>query len=92
MVIVHWFWNEIILTYREIRQNVTIPHIFTGVVLYWIVHTAAKNGQKSAKRVEHLFKTEAQRLIYIHTHAKHQGKPVDCPDCATIVTVEETTV
>ena len=92
MFLVHWFVHQLLLTYKEIRVEVTIPHVFTGVVLYTIVHTAAKNGQRSARRVENLFKTEAQRLIYLHVHSKHQGKPVDCPDCATIVAIEETSL
>ncbi len=92
MFIILWVTHQLVLTYQEIRHEVTIPHVFTGVVLYTIVHTAAKTGHNSAKRAEQLFKSEAQRRIYNHVHGRHQGKPVDCPDCATIVTIDEMTI
>ena len=88
----HWIAHQLWLTWRQLTIDVTIPHIITGVVLYSIVHFAAKNGQKSALRAENLFKNAVQERIYHHVHAKHQGKPVDCPDCATIVTVDEFTL
>lgn len=90
MFIVHWFYHEAVLTYQQIRTDVTIPHIFTGVVLYSIVHTAAKNGHRSAKRVEHLFKSEAQRMVHSHVHLRHGGRPWNCKDCEAIIIAEQT--
>lgn len=86
----HWLLGQFIDTYRQIRTDVTIPHVFTGIVLYIIVHTAVKTGQKSAMRAESLFKNAVQQQIYTHVHSRHQGKASDCPDCATIVTIEDT--
>lgn len=92
MFILHWISHQIHLTWQQLTVDITIPHIITGIVLYWIVHTAAKRGHKSARRAEQLFKNETQRLFYNHIHGRHQGKPVDCPDCATIVAVDEITI
>lgn len=89
MFILTWFLHEIVLTYQELRLNITIPHIFTGIVLYNIVHFAAKRGQMIAMREQKLFKNVVQARIYNHIHSRHQGKPSDCPDCATIVIVED---
>lgn len=90
MFVLHWFYQEAVLTYQQIRHDVTIPHIFTGTVLYLIVHFAAKNGQKSAARAEQLFKSEAQRVIHSHVHLKHGGRPWDCKECEAIVIAEQT--
>lgn len=70
MFILHWFVQELYLTWVQLRTDVTIPHVFTGIVLYSLVHFAAKTGQQSAQRVLH---KEIQRLNHKQPNLLHVG-------------------
>lgn len=75
MVVLHWLLAQIIETYRQVRIDVTIPHVFTGIVLYTIVHTASKTGHQSAMRTKKLLVAEIKR--YGHLRAPN-GHPKHC--------------
>ncbi len=80
----NWLWEQLLLTGVEIKKEVTIPHIITGIIMYCIVHSASKRGTQSAEKV---FKSHMQRLIHRHVHDRHGGHPLKCehPACDTTV-------
>lgn len=75
-----WLWQQVVLTGIQIQNDVTIPHIVTALIVYSIVHTAAKQGSKRAHIVLH---SPMKQRIHKHVHEKHAGHPMKCTqiDC-----------
>lgn len=86
MLAIDWLSHELVLTIEQIKTEVTIPNIITGLIIYTIIHTAAKTGQESGRRTKKLFKTEMQKYIYQHVNLGHKGHPIKCEesDCQPI--------
>lgn len=75
MIVLHWLLGQIIETYHQVLTDVTIPHVFTGIVLYTIVHTASKTGGRSAMRTRKLIRAELERLHHLRARPGH---PLTC--------------
>lgn len=70
-------------------MHITVVGIVEATITYIIVRSIVWCLKQAEYTAEREFKNEYQKRAYNHIHKRHIGKPVDCPDCATIVTVDE---
>lgn len=86
----HWLWHQLILTWVELKDTITIPHIVVGVIYFLIVHFAAKRGvERGARNAERLLVLKIRQLRSVHHWQSHDGDPRECkhPDCDELLGV-----
>lgn len=75
----HWLYLQILLTWQEIRAEVTIPHLVTGSIVYGIIHGMFNESRRVRNQA-----------IRLHTKSGHRARFRECfeDNCASIRTQE----
>lgn len=81
---IHWILYQLLLTWREIVREVTIPHTLTGVLAYGIVHGLYAFIHREEVSLLKRLKTERHKLAWLHVKRRHNGRLSHCAECVTI--------
>lgn len=70
----HWLYIQYLLTLQQIRTDITIPHILSGILFFAIIHFRINKAVKEAA------KTFRHKRTTKHPIVKHHRHGFDCPE------------
>lgn len=80
----HWLYHQLYLTWLQIQQDITIPHIVTGSIAYGIIHRFYKISRRERLSLLKHLGDSRQKLVWIHIKSGHKGRYTTCKECRAI--------
>jgi len=72
----HWLLHEFVLTRQELKREITIPRIITGIVGYGLVHGGWSFINREKDHVAH-----RRKMALFHVKKRHDGRFSHCTEC-----------